>query len=460
MQLRPAQHQIVDLVQSTPRCNVFVPMGFGKTSSVLIALDELSLVEEVFPVLVVAPLRVANTTWPDEIEKWPQLRHLKMSVVTGTLTQRKAALKTRADIYVINYENLVWLDDYLGEDWPFVTVVADECSKLKGFRLRQGTKRAQALAKHIHRHVKRYIGLSGTPAPNGIINLWPLQYFVDAGETLGRSYHAFTEIYFRSERIGADPHAVRLIPHAHSQDTIQQKIKPTTISLDPADWFDLKEPIVNRIYVDLPKKARTLYNNMESEMYVQLQNSDVEAFNAASRTLKCLQIANGALYTDDTSTTFEELHDAKIEALDSVIEEASGMPVLVSYHFKSDLKRLMKAFPQGRALDKDLQTIRDWNAGKIPVLFAHPASAGHGLNLQDGGNIIAFFGHWWNLEEYQQIIERIGPTRQAQSGHNRPVFIHHIIARDTVDELIMARRESKKAVQDILLEAMKRKPAQ
>jgi len=457
MKLRPYQHQIADFIKANPRCNVFVPMGLGKTVSTLTALDHLSLVENVFPVLVVAPLRVATNTWPVEVEKWAHLRHLKMSVVTGAPAQRKAALKTKADIYVINYENLVWLDQHFGDDWPFVTVVADESSKLKGFRLRQGTKRARALAKHIHRHVKRYIGLTGTPSPNGIINLWPLQYFVDGGSTLGRSFDSFTEIYFRTERVGADPHAVRLVPYDHSQDTIQQKIKPTTISLDPSDWFDLKDPIVNKIYVDLPLKARAVYDEMESDMFVQLQSADVEAFNAASRTLKCLQIANGALYTDDTATTFEELHDGKIEALDGVIEEASGMPVMCAYHFKSDLKRLLKAFPQGRALDKDPQTIRDWNAGKIPVLFAHPASAGHGLNLQDGGNIIAFFGHWWNLEEYQQIIERIGPTRQAQSGYNRPVFIHHLIARDTVDELVMERRDSKKAVQDILLDAMKRK---
>jgi SNF2 family DNA or RNA helicase len=194
---------------------------------------------------------------------------------------------------------------------------------------------------------------------------------------------------------------------------------------------------------------------MEREMFFELGESEFEAFNAASKTIKCLQLASGAIYNDDDS--FTEVHDVKLQALEEVIEEAAGMPVLVAYHFKSDLVRLQKAFPRGRHLDKDPQTIRDWNAGKIPVLFAHPASAGHGLNLQDGGNQLVFFSHWWSLEEHQQIIERIGPTRQAQAGHDRPVFVHHLVAADTVDELVMARRETKRELQDLLLDAMKRK---
>lgn len=191
-------------------------------------------------------------------------------------------------------------------------------------------------------------------------------------------------------------------------------------------------------------------------MFMDLEGNKIEAFNAASRTIKCLQMCNGAVYTDDAGN-WTEVHDAKIDALAEVVEEAAGAPVLVAYHFKSDLARLQKAFPKARVLDVESSTIEDWNAGKIPILLAHPASAGHGLNLQDGGNIIAFFGHWWNLEERDQIIERIGPVRQAQAGYDRPVFIYDIVAADTVDELVMARRESKRSVQDILLEAMKRK---
>jgi SNF2 family DNA or RNA helicase len=189
-------------------------------------------------------------------------------------------------------------------------------------------------------------------------------------------------------------------------------------------------------------------------MFLAIGESEIEAQNAAAKTVKCLQLASGAIYTEGKA--FEEVHDAKLQALESIVAEASGAPVLVAYHFRSDLERLSRAFPRGRHLDADPQTIRDWNAGRIPLLFAHPASAGHGLNLADGGSILVFFSHWWTLEEYLQIIERIGPTRQAQAGHARPVFIHHLVAADTVDELVMLRRESKRSVQDILLEAMKR----
>lgn len=210
-------------------------------------------------------------------------------------------------------------------------------------------------------------------------------------------------------------------------------------------------------YVDLPAQARAMYDTLNRDMIAELQSgAEITAVNAASLTTKCLQCASGAIYTDDAGS-WEKVHDEKIEALKSVVEEAAGMPVLVSYHFKSDLERLLRAFPHGRHLDKDPRTIRDWNAGKIPVLFAHPASAGHGLNLQDGGNILVFFSHWWDLEQFQQICERIGPTRQVQAGHPRPVFIHYIIARDTVDELVMMRRKRKATIQEILLESVKGK---
>jgi len=455
LKLREYQHQIVDFILQNKRCNLFVPMGMGKTVSVLTAIDLLKLFESPFPVLVIGPLRVIISTWSDEIEKWPHLSHLRVSVVTGTPAQRKAAVQKDADIYCINYENLPWLDKEVGSNWPFKTVVADECSKLKGFRLGKGTKRAKALAKHIHKSVDRYIGMTGTPSANGIIDTWAITWMVDAGERLGRTFGAFTDRWFRTERVGADPHAVRLIPLEFSQTEIEDRIRDISLSFDPTEWFNLDEPIVNTIKVDLPPKAKSLYQEMETDMFVSLQSGEVEAFNAAGRTLKCLQIASGALYTEEDSDEFEVIHDEKIEALKSVVEEANGMPVMVAYHFKSDLVRLKKAFPSGRHLDKDPQTIRDWNEGKIPLLFCHPQSAGHGLSLQHGGNIIAFFSHWWNLEEFQQIIERIGPTRQAQSGYNRPVYIYHIIARNTVDELVMARRESKREVQDLLLEAMK-----
>jgi len=244
----------------------------------------------------------------------------------------------------------------------------------------------------------------------------------------------------------------------HAQKEIQDKLRDVCLTIEAKDWFDLKKPIINDIMVTLPPKARKHYKDMEKEMFTSLDSGhEVEAFNAAAKTQKCLQIANGAMYVGEGAIEWRELHKAKIEALDSIVEEAAGMPVLVAYNFRSDLARLLKAFPQGRHLDKNPQTIRDWNEGKIPLMFAHPASAGHGLNLQDGGNILVFFAVNWNLEEHLQIIERIGPTRQMQAGHDRPVFIHRILAKGTVDELVLERLETKREVQDILMDAMKRR---
>ena len=450
------QTSMIDYIINNKRCGVYAGMGLGKTVSTLTALDHLSLIEDIYPVLVLAPLRVASATWPDEVEKWEHLKDVTMSPVVGTLMQRKAALAKPADIYTMNYENLPWLLEHMGGDWPFKTVVADESTRLKSFRLRQGSKRARALAKVAHLKVERFIQLTGTPSPNGLQDLWGQVWFLDKGERLGRNYSAFQGRWFQAIRVGADVHAVKYVPTDNAQGDIEGKLKDVCLALDAKDYFDLAEPIVNVIRVELPLKSRKLYKQMEKEMFMELDcGTEIEAFNAASRTIKCLQLANGAVYNDSTATDFTEIHDAKVQALQSIVEEAAGAPVLVAYHFKSDLSRLLRAFPTGRQLDKSPETISEWNRGEIPVLFANPASAGHGINLQDGGNIIVFFGHWWDLEQFQQIIERIGPTRQKQSGHNRPVFIHHIVAANTVDEIVMKRRESKRAVQDLLMEALK-----
>lgn len=450
MKLRPYQHRAVQHMLDTPRCALWAGMGLGKTISTLTALSALSLVDEGIPTLVLAPLRVASSVWPYEIAKWGLQNILCVSTILGSKIERCAALRRDANIFTCNYDNLQWLCEYLGDDWPFRTVVADESTRLKSFRLRQGGKRAQALSKVAHRKVERWVNLTGTPAPNGLKDLWGQMWFVDQGQRLGRTFSAFSQRWFRPTYDGYD---IEPLPHAQAE--IQELLKDVCLTLDPKDYFDLKDPIINNIYVDLPVQAMKLYKDMEKKMFIELEGSSVEAFNAASMTIKCLQIANGAVYTDE-SGNFKKVHDEKIKALESVIEEASGVPILVTYHFKSDLARLREAFPKGRTLDASIGTIQDWNAGHIPILFAHPASAGHGLNLQSGGNIIVFFGHWWNLEEYQQIIERIGPVRQMQAGHDRPVFIHHILARNTIDEVVMQRRETKREVQDLLLGAMKK----
>ena len=455
---RPYGALITNHILDVARCGVWAGMGMGKTVSTLNALDLLELVEP-GPALVCAPLRVAQSTWPDEAAKWRHLRNVAVTPIVGDVKAReRAALRAldfSASVFTINYENLPWLVDLLERwkrPWPFAKIVADESTKLKGFRLRQGTQRARALGRVAHKHAAHFVELTGTPSPNGLQDLWGQAWYLDQGQRLGRSFDAFRQRWFRPS---FDGYGIEPLPFA--QEQIEDAMRDLCLSLDARDWFDLKAPIVNTIRIDLPAKARALYDDMEKAMFAQIGEHEVEAFNAAAKTMKCLQLANGAAYVGEDGTQWAEVHDVKLQVLDEVIEEAAGMPVLVAYHFKSDLARLLKAFPKGRQLDKDPQTLRDWNAGKIPVLFAHPASAGHGLNLQDGGNILVFFSVNWNLEEHQQIIERIGPTRQMQAGHDRPVFIHYILARDTVDEIVLARIETKREVQDLLLEALKRR---
>jgi SNF2 family DNA or RNA helicase len=459
---RPYQALAIEHMLNAPRCGVWAGMGMGKTSATLAVLDHLTLVES-NPVLVLAPLRVAKSTWPDEVAKWDFGGRLEIAPIVGTPAERLAALKRDVPIYSTNYENIPWLVKHYGARWPFRTVVTDESTRVKSFRgammthhssgkvfyRGDGGQRARALGRIAHTHVKRFIELTGTPSPNGLKDLWGQAWFLDAGERLGRTYGSFMERWFQKD---FDGYGVSPLPFA--QEQIQDKLQDVCLSFNAKDWFDLKDSIHTVIHVELPKKARQIYNDMEKDMFAQIGAHGVEAFNAATRTGKCLQLANGAAYIDDKGN-FEEIHDAKLQALDSIIEEAAGASVLVAYHFKSDLARLLRAFPQGRPLDANPATIREWNNGAIPVLFAHPASAGHGLNLQDGGNIIAFFGHNWNLEERDQIIERIGPVRQLQAGHDRNVFIYDIVARNTVDELVLARHITKRAVQDLLLEAMK-----
>lgn len=448
---RPYQQIIIDHILANDRCAVWAGMGMGKTVSALTVIDAVRLVDT-DPILVLAPTRVANTTWPDEAAKWVHTAHLTVVPVTGDMQGRVVAVRQRADVHAINYENLPWLVEYWGDRWPYRTVIADESTKLKSFRLRQGGKRAQALARVAHTKVKRFVELTGTPSPNGLQDLWGQVWFIDRGARLGRTYEGFKQRWFRPHPSGF---GLEALPHA--QKEIQELLSDICITVEAKDWFDLREPIVNNIYVGMPARARKTYEDMEKQMFTELDSGhEIEAFNAASRTIKCLQIANGAAYTEG-NTEWQDVHDQKLQALESVVEEANGMPVLVAYHFKSDLARLKKHFPKGRELDKNPKTLTDWNKGKIPLMFAHPQSAGHGLNLQDGGNILVFFAHWWNLEERLQVIERIGPTRQLQAGHDRPVWIHNIIARKTVDELVIERVNTKREVQDILMGAMRRR---
>lgn len=442
-----------DHIAAHPRCGVFGRMGSGKTLVTATAISAADAMGE-GPVLVLGPRRVAAKTWPDEIKAWPHLKHLEVSPVIGSETQRLTALAKDASVYTMNYENLPWLVRTVGQKgWPFKTVVADESTRLKNFRTMQGGKRSQALSKVAWLpQVQRWINLTGTPSPNGLQDLWGQTWFIDRGERLGRSYKAYMERWFHKD---FDGHGVKALEWAQAQ--IHERLSDVCVTIDPGDWIDIPEPIRTTVPVELPAKARRMYREMERQMYLQIREHEIEAVHAAARTIKCLQLANGAIYLNEARTLWESVHNAKIEALESIVEEAAGAPVLVAYHFKTDLERLQAAFPQGRVFDANPATEDAWNEGRIPVMFIHPASGGHGVNLQYGGNILAFFGHWWDMEQRDQVIERLGPMRQWQAGTGRSVYLYDIVAEDTVDEDVLLRHESKRSVQDILLEACKRK---
>jgi SNF2 family DNA or RNA helicase len=444
----PYQRTAKDFLYRTPRAALWMPMGGGKTVTVMTALDALDTVEDVFPALVLAPVRVAASTWPAEAEKWAHTAHLGVSPVVGTAKQRAAALRASTAFFAMNYDNIPWLMEHFGEDWPFKTIVADEFTRLKSYRTRQGGKRAGALGKVAHRRVDRFIGLTGTPAPNGLKDLWGQMWFLDEGQRLGKSYAAFETRWFTK---GYDGFSLQ--PMAHAGGEIMERVRDICLTVD---GLPVDEPIVNVLDVPLPREAQALYDDLDRHAWAELEGEEITAINAAVKTSKCLQVCSGFLYKDEDHN-WSEVHREKLLALESVIAEANGAPVLVAYNFVPDLIRLQKHFPQGKVLDKKTSTIEAWNRGEIPILFAHPASAGHGLNLQDGGNILVFFQLDWNLEQHDQIIERIGPLRQKQSGHDRPVFIHYLLVRDSWDETVLDRLRTKRSVQDVIVDAARRR---
>lgn len=452
---RPYQRLIIDHILRHDRPVCWSGMGTGKTVSTLVAIRAMQIIDGAGPALILAPLRVAQSTWPDEVRKWDLLEDARVSVVTGSAANKHAALDSEADIYCVNYESIeLVVSHFEGKPWPFSIVVADEATRLKSFRTRQGGKRAKALASVAFKS-PFFIELTGTPASNGWLDLWGQMWFIDKGAALGKSMRQYQEMFFRPIRVGNNAFAVRwdILPNAEQE--IMRRIGEHVLKVNAEDWFDIKQPIVYDVMVDLPPSAMRVYKEMERNLFVELEGEEIESANAAVKTNKCLQIASGAIYVDDRCSGTKQIHAAKIDAMKSIVAEANGAPILVAYAFKHEAGRLMQAFPGAKLLDKNPQTIRDWNAGRIEMLLAHPASCGHGLSLQDGGNILVFFGTGWNLEQHEQIQERIGPTRQAQSGHPRPVFIYNLIARDTLDEAVQERIRTKRDILDILLEKKK-----
>lgn len=449
---RPYQERMIRAILQRKRIALFAGMGMGKTSATLEAIRRIKEKRPKLKALIVAPLRVAQSTWPDELLKWNNFKHLKASVVCGNQRERIQALETDADIYTINYENIPWLVNWCGDDWKFDLIVADESTRLKGLRSRQGTQRAKFLARVAHQS-EGFIELTGTPAPNGLLDLWGQMWFLDKGARLGKSFTAYQKQYFYPvTHGGAAQHWCEWRPFEGSDEKIKEKLKDITVTVNPEDYFDVAQNIFNDVVVELPPNVMKQYKRFARELYLELENGEeITAANAAVKTGRLLQMASGAVYSEE-GEGFELFHSAKIDALRSVIEEANGMPVLCSYSFRHEVERIKQAFPQAKLLDKDAQTIRDWNAGRIPLLLAHPASCGHGLNLQDGGNILVFFSCGWSLELHDQIIERIGAVRQAQAGHARPSFVHYIVAKGTLDEVVKERLASKREVLDVLLD--------
>jgi len=431
-------------------------MGLGKTLATLSALDSL-LDDPMQTVLIVAPLRVAVSTWPGEVAKWrPSLRNITTVVcLTGTAQQAALALRTPARVYAINFERLPWLLSQHGDKpWPYTVVVVDESTRLKGFRTRQGTVGAKALAKGIAKSKAgakgtRVVLLTGTPVPNGIQDLWGQYWFLDHGRRLGSSFWAFTQRYFMQH-----PSGYGYLPLPNALSEVRDLVKDITLQVRAEDHFDLDIPVVVPVFVDLPSAARKIYKQVEKVFFADLgAGGSVTAANAAVKSSKLLQIAGGAVYTGDQgdTDTWVLIHDEKIAALKDIVSEMAGDNLIVAYQYKSDLVRLRKAFPSSVVLDKDPETLAAWTRGDIQMLLLHPASAGHGLNLQDGGHRMVFFSHWWHWEQRVQAIARIGPMRQKQSGHKRLVYVYNIIARDTLDTTVLNRLDNKQTVHDLLL---------
>lgn len=438
------QHSTCHIIDK-PYSALFLDMGLGKTVATLTAIDELMNVYcEVNKVLVIAPLRVAQDTWSTEVEKWDHLKHLRLSIVLGTVKERKIALSRKADIYVINRENVPWLVAQYQSAFPFDMVVIDELSSFKSAK----AIRFKSL-RMVRPTIKRVVGLTGTPAPNGLVDLWPQIYLLDMGERLGKTLTGYRERYFNpGRRNGAVVFDYKL--RAGSEQEIYNKISDICIAMKAKDYLQLPERINNMVEIRLPKDIQDKYDKFEEDQVMSIADTDdISAVNAAALSTKLRQFAQGAIY--DEQKNWHEVHRIKIEALEELVESANGQPVLIFYSFRSDLERIKHALKsyKPRTLDTS-QDIKDWNSGKVQVLLAHPASAGHGLNLQAGGNIIIWFGLNWSLELYQQANARLD-----RQGQTKPVIVHHMITVQTIDTKIMKAIEGKAVTQDALLDAVK-----
>ena len=436
------QRYAAEFITTHPIAALLLDMGLGKTSITLTAINDLLFDSfEVHKVLVVAPLRVARDTWSAEIEKWEHLKNLRYSVVVGTEQERLNALRTSADVYIINRENIQWLVEESGLIFDFDMAVIDELSSFKNHQ----SKRFRAFTK-VRPKLKRIVGLTGTPAGNGLMDLFAEFKLLDMGERLGRLIGQYRNTYFQPDkRNGMVIYSYKPLPNAEQQ--IYDKISDITISMKAADHLKMPKLISTEYTVQLSEKEKEKYDRLKKDLILSTDDNEVTAANAASLSNKLSQMANGAVYSDNESII--EIHDRKLDALEDIIESMNGRPLLVAYWFKHDLERIRKRF-EIREI-KSSRDISEWNSGKIPVALIHPASAGHGLNLQSGGSTLVWFGLTWSLELYQQTNARL--WRQGQTADT--VVIQHIIAKGTIDEQIMKALKTKDTTQAALIAAVK-----
>lgn len=441
MKYKPYDYQTfaTNFVLEHPACGLILDMGLGKSVITLTALWSLLLDSfDVGKVLVVAPKRVAENTWPTELKKWEHLDGLTWSLVLGSEKDRRTALQRRAKIYIINRENVTWLvDNYR---WDFDTLVIDELSSFKSSK----AQRFRAL-KRVRPRISRVIGLTGTPQPNGLLDLWPQMYLLDMGQRLGRFVGGYRERFFLPDKRNREV-IYSYKPKEGAEEKIYELISDICISMKAADYLDMPELVASRVEVQMNAKEQKLYEGFERDMVLHLKDGDLDAVNAAALSGKLVQMANGAVYGENRKV--HHIHDRKLDALEDIIEAANGKPLLVAYWYKHDLERICQRF-EVRTIDTP-KDIADWNEGKIPVALIHPASAGHGLNLQDGGSTIVWFGLTWSLELYQQLNARLW-----RQGQKHTVVIQHIVAAGTHDEDIMNALEKKDMSQTALIAAVK-----
>ncbi|MFM0591263.1 SNF2-related protein [Streptococcus suis] len=450
MKLTLHNYQVVakDFIIGHPYAAVILDMGMGKTATTLSAVNELIFDRfEVTKVLVIAPLRVANTVWSDEIEQWAELRHLRYSKIVGTPKQRKVALQKDADIYIVNRENLPWLVAQCSPYFKWDMVVIDELSSFKSWQ----SKRFKAFMA-MRPYMKRIVGLTGTPSSNGLMDLFAEFKVIDGGERLGQFIGEFRSRYFEEGRRNGNI-VYEYIPMDYAECQIQDKISDITISMKALDYLDMPELISTKKLVRMSEKEKEKYSQFKKEYVLsELDGLEVTAANAASLTSKLVQLSNGAVYSDDHSVV--ALHEQKLDALEDILESANGEPVLVVYWFKHDLARIIGRLEKLKVKSRVLKTeedIREWNKGNVTVGLLHPAGAGHGLNLQKGGHHLVWFGLTWSLELYQQTNARL--WRQGQEAET--VVIQHIVTEGTIDEEILKALENKDAQQERLIEAVK-----